>query len=457
MYTQSSRSSSLWFATALLPTGWTDRVRITVAAGRIDSIDVDVEPAASDERHAIAVAGVGNVHSHAFQRALAGLTERRDGADSFWSWREAMYALVARLTPSQLEAIAAQAYLEMLESGITRVGEFHYVHHTNDGAPYADIAELANRIVAAASTSGIGLTLLPVFYAHGGVGGQEPKPTQRRFANSLDAYVRLFEASNRAIKSLPFANLGIAAHSVRAVTPEELLALTHIEHGGPMHIHIAEQLAEVEQWQQWAGARPVEWLLDHVKVDERWCLVHATHVSASEVDRMVASGATVGLCPVTEANLGDGVFPAKQFVANHGRFGIGTDSNVRIDVAEELRLLEYGQRLQHRERNVLHSNARVSTGRFLFDTAVAGGAYALRSETGRLAPGFVADIVTLNEAHPSLAHRRGDELLDSWVFTGAPIVDCVWSAGVKVVTDGRHRDRDRIARNYIEVLHDLRD
>jgi formimidoylglutamate deiminase len=455
MYTHGP-PSSLWFATALLPHGWMDRVRVTMSAGRITSIDTDVDALADEERHAIGIAGCGNVHSHAFQRVIAGLTEHRRGAHSFWSWRESMYALVDRLSPAQIESIATLAYMEMLEAGITRVGEFHYVHHAPDGRPYADIAELASRIAAAAQTIGIGLTLLPVFYAHGGIGAQDPTPAQRRFVNSLDSYMRLFEATNRIVKSIEFANVGIAAHSVRAVTPEELQVLAHVEHAGPMHIHIAEQLAEVEQWQQWAGARPVEWLLDHVNVDERWCLVHATHVSESEVDRIAASNATVGLCPITEANLGDGLFPAKAYVARQGRFGIGTDSNIRIDLAEELRLLEYGQRLQHRERNAIHANADHSTGRVLFEHASSGGASALRCDIGRLAPGFIADIVALSDEHPSITHRRGDALLDSWIFAAAPVIDCVWSAGRKVVSGGRHQDRHRIEQRYSEALLELR-
>ena len=221
MYTQTSRSSSLWFATALLPEGWADRVRITLANGRIERVETNIDALPADERHAIGMPGVGNVHSHAFQRALAGLTEHRAGADNFWSWREQMYSLVAKLTPEHLESIATYAYVEMLEAGITRVGEFHYVHHAQNGDPYADVAELGARIAAAASTSGIGLTLLPVFYAHGGIGNQEPKPTQRRFINSLDSYVRLFEASTRAIAPLESANVGLAAHSIRAVSPEQ--------------------------------------------------------------------------------------------------------------------------------------------------------------------------------------------------------------------------------------------
>jgi formimidoylglutamate deiminase len=455
MYTRASRSSVLWFATALLPQGWAERVRVTMHGGRITAVDPGVDHAVGEERHAIGIAGVGNVHSHAFQRALAGLTEQRRGADDFWSWREAMYALVAKLTPVQIETIATYAYIEMLEAGFTRVGEFHYVHHDSDGSHYADVAELAKRIVAAATASGIGLTLLPVFYAHGGVGGQDPKPTQRRFVNSLDSYTHLFEAASQAVRSLEFANIGIAAHSVRAVTPEELLVLTHVEHGGPMHMHVAEQLAEVEQWQQWAGARPVEWLLDHAPVDERWCLVHATHLSAAEIGRLAASRATVGLCPITEANLGDGIFPAKEFIAGRGRLGIGSDSNVLIDFAEELRLLEYGQRLQHRERNAIPADTGKSTARVLLEHALAGGASALRADIGQLAPGFIADIVALTDTHPSMAQRRADALLDSWVFAGAPAVDSVWSAGYKVVSNGRHHLREQAAARYTTALTQL--
>ena len=455
MYTQPGVASSLWFAAALLPDGWKDRVRIGFASGRIVAVDTDVDAAPTDERHAIGIAGLGNVHSHAFQRAIAGLTEQRTGADDFWSWREAMYALVGKLTPAQLEAIAAQAYIEMLEAGITRVGEFHYVHHSPDGTPYSNVAELAERIAAAARTSGIGLTLLPTFYAHGGIGAMEPKPTQRRFINTLDSYLRLFEATNRSIASLDFANVGVAAHSIRAVMPDELTALSHIEHGGPIHIHIAEQMAEVEQWQQFSGARPIEWLLDHVQVDRRWCLVHATHATSQEITRLAGSGAVVGLCPITEANLGDGIFPLKDFQRQGGRFGIGTDSNVLIDAAEELRLLEYGQRLTHRERNVLHSGEGRSTGRTLLEHSLSGGAQILTHDTGRLAKGCIADIVALTDASPSMAHRRGDALLDSWIFTGVPAIDSVWSAGRKVVSSGRHVDRERVSQAYSHALHDL--
>jgi formimidoylglutamate deiminase len=451
------RRHALWFASALLPEGWAQGVRVDIARGRIQAVAKSTTPAAFDECFAIGIAGACNVHSHAFQRGIAGLTEHRAGSDSFWSWRDAMYRFVQRLTPEQFEAIAALAYIEMLECGIVRVGEFHYLHHAADGAPYANVAEHAERLCAAASAAGIGLTLLPVFYAHGGIGGQPPRESQRRFVTSLESFGRLLQACRDAVARLDFGVLGIAAHSLRAVTPEELRDLAPLSQGGPLHIHVAEQLDEVEQWQQFAGCRPVEWLLDNAAVDSRWCLVHATHVSSQELSRMAASGAIAGLCPVTEANLGDGVFPAKEYLARGGRFGIGTDSNVSIDFAEELRLLEYGQRLVHRERNVLHAGGERSTGRTLFERALDGGARALGVQSGQLAPGYLADIVALSDRHPSMQRRHGDALLDSWIFAGAAAVDSVWSAGRKVVSDGRHHARERIAERFAATLDELLD
>ena len=452
-----TRRGSLWFASALLPSGWTKDVRIGMAGGRIDAVETGVECASADERYRIGLAGAGNVHSHAFQRGIAGLSEHRRGSDSFWSWRDAMYGFVGKLTPDQFEAIAAQAYVEMLESGITRVGEFHYLHHAADGAQYTDIAEHANRLCAAASATGIGLTLLPVLYAHGGVGGQPPAESQRRFVTSLDSFARLLDGCRRSIGQLDFGALGVAAHSLRAVTPDQLRDLVLLLQGAPMHIHIAEQLDEVRQWQAFAGCRPVEWLLDHADVDARWCLVHATHLSEAELPRLAASGATVGLCPITEANLGDGLFPAKDYLARGGRFGIGTDSNVLIDFAEELRLLEYGQRLVHRERNALSAGGDRSTGRELFERALDGGARVLGERTGQLAKGYLADIIALSDDQPSMAGRRDDAFLDSWIFAGAQAIDSVWCAGRKVVTSGRHHARETMAARFTATLRELLD
>jgi formiminoglutamate deiminase len=364
-----------------------------------------------------------------------------------------MYRFLDHLTPDDVEAIAALAYAEMLESGFTRAGEFHYLHHDADGRAYADPGEMAGRIAAAARTSGIGLTLLPVFYAHGGFGGAPATPAQRRFLNDPDSFARLVEACRGHLDGLPDANLGVAPHSLRAATPEQLARITPLADGGPIHIHIAEQMREVHDCLAWSGRRPVDWLLDNASVDNRWCLVHATHMNEAETVRLAHSGSTVGLCPITEANLGDGVFPAASFLDEGGRFGIGSDSNVLIDAAEELRLLEYGQRLTRQARNVLTEQQRPSTGAALFAGALSGGATALGQTTAGLVAGAPADIVGLDADHPSLVGRSGDALLDAWIFAArAGAVQRVWRHGRKVVEAGRHLDRDAIARRYRETL-----
>jgi formiminoglutamate deiminase len=446
--------TALWFDTALLPGGWASAVRVTHAGGVITSVETDAAAAPGDERAAIGLPGVANLHSHAFQRGMAGLAETRGaGDDSFWTWREVMYRFVERLTPDDVRAIAAQAYVEMLESGFTRVGEFHYLHHDPDGAPYADQARMATEIVAAAETTGIGLTLLPVFYAHAGFGGAPPGKGQRRFVNSLDGFARLLEAAKAATRGLPDAVVGLAPHSLRAVTPDELTALAALAGEGPIHIHIAEQLREVADCVSWSGAQPVAWLRDNIDLDARWCLVHATHASVEEVRAVAASGATVGLCPITEANLGDGVFPARAFLEAGGRFGVGSDSNVLIDLAEELRLLEYGQRLTHHARAVIALPERPSVGATLFEGALAGGAAALGAGAGGIAPGASADLVSLSADHPALRARSGDDLLDGWIFAArGGAVDCVWRRGVRVVEAGRHLRRETIAADFHQAL-----
>jgi formimidoylglutamate deiminase len=448
---------NLWFASALLPDGWATGVRLTTADGRIARIESGTAPRDTDERHTVGVPGIPNVHSHAFQRGLAGLTERRGPTgDSFWTWRELMYRFVERLEPEGLEAIAALVYAEMLEGGFTHVGEFHYLHHDRDGAHFANPGELAGRIAAAAAETGIGLTLLPTFYAHSGFGGAAPTVRQQRFINDVESFARIVEASRSAVRGLPGAAVGVAPHSLRAVTPEELSGVVKVAQGGVIHIHIAEQTKEVEDCVAWSGRRPIEWLLENQRVDDRWCLVHATHATDAEVRGMAASGAVVGLCPITEANLGDGIFPAAAFLEQGGRFGVGSDSNVLIDGAEELRILEYSQRLAHRARNVLASAEGSSTGRSLFDAAVSGGAPVLDSKVTGLKVGAMADVVSLSSDHPALAERHEDEILDSWIFTGGrAVVDCVWRAGVKVVMNGRHHRRDVLLARYRRTLKGL--
>lgn len=445
--------TTLWFEHGLTAAGWARGVRISVADGRIARLETGVA-AEGAERHGIAVPGLPNLHSHAFQRAMAGLTEVRGPAgDSFWTWRELMYRFGERLGPEELEAVAALAFAEMLERGFTRVGEFHYLHHDTGGRPYADPAEMSARIAAAAQATGIGLTLLPVFYAHSGFGGAAPTPAQARFVHDPDGYGRLVEAARLAVRPLGDAVVGVAPHSLRAVTEAELRAVADLGEG-PVHIHIAEQVREVDDCLAWSGARPVEWLLDRVEVGEAWCLVHATHMTADETRRLARSGAVAGLCPVTEANLGDGIFPAEAYLADGGRFGVGSDSNVRIDAAEELRMLEYSQRLGLKARNVLARGQGSSTGADLFRGALTGGAQALGVPAAQgLAEGGPADIVALDPDHPDLAGRSGDQWLDSWVFAagGAAVAD-VWRAGEHVVQGGRHRARDGIEARYRQAL-----
>jgi formiminoglutamate deiminase len=447
----------LHFASALLPTGWADDVQVVVSDGTIASVTSGVAPQSGDERHQLAIPGLASLHSHAFQRGMAGLAETRgDAADTFWTWRETMYRFALTMTPDDVESVATLLYVEMLERGFTRVGEFHYLHHDHDGRPYANPAEMAARIVEAAGTAGIGLTLLPSFYAHGSFGGAAPHAGQRRFVSSVDQFAGLMDATRKAVRTLRGANTGIAPHSLRAVTPDELAAIMPLAEGGPIHIHAAEQVKEVEDCLAWSRRRPVEWLLEHTAVDRRWCLIHATHMTAAETTALAASGAVAGLCPLTEASLGDGIFPAREFCEAGARFGIGTDSNILIGVADELRQLEYGQRLTHRERNVLSRGAGVSTGRALLDAALAGGTQALAQTSGGIAQGARADVVTLDTAHPSLAGRRGDAVLDGFIFAaGTPAIDCVWAGGHRVVEGGRHALRERARDRFDATIRRL--
>lgn len=442
------------FDQALLPGGWATDVAVTVQGGLMVAIDAGVPAERDAERHAIALPGLPNLHSHAFQRGMAGLAEvNRGGDDSFWSWRETMYRFVGRLTPDHLRAIAAQAYVEMLETGFTRVGEFHYLHHDIGGGAFADPAAMSRAIFEAAAETGIALTHLPVFYAHAGFGGLAPGEGQRRFVHDVDGYARLLEALRPSLATLPDAVLGVAPHSLRAVTPEELAVVATLG-DSPIHIHMAEQVKEVEDCIAWSGARPVQWLLDHVDVDRRWCLVHATHMTDDEAGRAASSGAVAGLCPITEANLGDGIFPAVPFLAAGGAWGVGSDSNILIDASEELRLFEYGQRLAHRRRNRLAPTG-ASVGDTLYRSAAAGGARALGAPAG-LAIGNPADFVTLDRDHPALAERREALLTDGWVFAaGRQAIDGVWRRGHRLVTAGRHGERERIAARYRQVLGDV--
>jgi len=437
--------TSLHAKKALTPDGWRDNVRISIGNGRIAAIDIGVTAEIGDDSHAIVIPAMPNLHSHAFQRAMAGLAEVRGPAhDSFWSWRTVMYKFALSMTPDDIEAVAAQLYVEMLEAGFSRVGEFHYVHHDRDGRAYGNIAELACRIGAASEATGINLTLLPVFYAHSGFGATAPIEGQRRFINSVESFGRLMEICRTMTDKMASARLGIAPHSLRAATAEEIAEILPLAGDGPVHIHVAEQVKEVEDCLAWSGARPVDYLLDNAPVDGRWCLIHATHMTETETRRMAQSGAIAGLCPITEANLGDGIFPAPQFLADGGRCGVGSDSNVLISIPEELRMLEYSQRLGLRSRNVI-AEAGQSTGRMLFDRAVDGGGAALGAPAG-LKVGHFADMVSLDAGQ--VPYLTGDQILDHWTFAGGVKIDCVWASGAKQVQGGVHIKRDAIAARF---------
>jgi formimidoylglutamate deiminase len=442
---------------ALLPHGWARDVRVTLDGPTIAAVAIaSPQPGDAVLAGRALLPAMPNLHSHAFQRAMAGMTERRgSGDDSFWTWRETMYRFLEALTPEDVEAIAALAYVEMLEAGFASVAEFHYLHHQPGGTPYADPAELGHRIAAAAAETGIGLTLLPVLYAHGGAGAAPLSGGQRRFGCSLDSFLALREASRAGLPG--DAVLGAAPHSLRATTPDQLDALVAVVHDGPLHIHAAEQDREVAEIETWLGDRPVTFLLDRFGLGARWCLIHCTQMTPDETARLAASGTVAGLCPVTEANLGDGIFPGSAYLAAGGAFGVGSDSNVRIGLAGELCALEYSQRLARKARNVLATPGG-SVGAALYAGALAGGARALGRACGAIAPRALADLVAIDRDHPTLAPLDGDGLLDGWIFAaGDAVVREVWAAGRQVVRDGRHVDRDTIAARYRRTLRALVD
>jgi formimidoylglutamate deiminase len=430
------------------------------AVGRIAAVEAGAAARTGDRvlTERALLPAPANLHGHAFQRGLAGLAERPGaGPDSFWTWREAMYAFLARLTPEDVAAIAAMVQVEMAEAGFAAVGEFHYLHHAPDGTAYADRAAMSAAIGEAAATTGLGLTHLPVLYTRGGVDDRPVEGGQRRFACDLDGFARLLDEIEVALAHLPGdTRVGVAPHSLRAVRADEVTALVALRPGAPFHIHAAEQVREVAEVEAALGARPVRWLLDHQPVDPSWCVIHATHTTADETQALAASGAVAGLCPLTEANLGDGVFDGARHLAAGGRFGVGSDSHVRIALAEEVRQLEGSQRLRDRARNVLAAPPR-STGRTLFDALCAGGAQALGRDAGRIAVGRWADLATLDLAQPTLAGLDGDRLLDGWLLAGDDrLVREVWSAGRPIVADGRHPRREPVARRFAEVVAPLR-
>ena len=442
---------SLFAAHALLPTGWARHVLLSWnEQGFLTDVKTQcVCPAGTLQAAGPLLPGMPNLHSHAFQRAFGGLTEYRGAAqDSFWSWRSLMYRFVAAITPDQLEAIATGLYVEMLEAGYTSVCEFHYVHHDHDGRPYADDMALSMCLLRASARAGIGLTLLPVLYQTSGFGASPPSEGQRRFIRSTDNMLALLQKL-KPLCEAQGARLGLAPHSLRAVPPDSLRealdGLQAMDAKAPVHIHIAEQIAEVDACLAWSGQRPVEWLLDHAPVDIRWCLVHATHMSADESMRAARTGAVAGLCPSTEANLGDGIFDAASWLQGGGRWGVGSDSHACVNAAEELMLLEYSQRLATRQRNVLVTAEQPSVATAMTLAAVAGGAQASARPVAGLAAGQQADLLVLDAQHLLLRDLPSPEaMLSAHVFAShrQSALLQVWVGGRLKVQSGRHALHD---------------
>tara|TARA_E500000331_G_scaffold333364_1_gene357494 strand:+ start:586 stop:2010 length:1425 start_codon:yes stop_codon:yes gene_type:complete len=462
-YSMSEPTHHLWLEHAYLPGGWHQAVRLSIdQVGVIKAITQGPAQKIDKRVYGAVIPGVPNIHSHAFQRAIAGLTEHRHTyqRDSFWSWREVMHAFVTRLDPDQYEAIARFVYMEMLKAGYTTVGEFHYLHLTPNGQSYADITEMSGRALAAARETGIGISLLPVMYSRGGYTGEAPNSGQRRCILKPDTFLVLVDRLYARVRRDHWGRVGIAPHSIRQVSPDTLNAvlvgIKDIDTSMPIHIHAAEQLKDVDDHILKTGNRPIRWLLDNTDMNNQWCVVHATHINSLEIIDLAACGAVAGLCPTTEANLGDGLFPLEDYIKADGNWGIGSDSHVSIDPKEELRWLEYGQRLATLSRNVTATERGGSTGRQLFDFATKGGAQGLGQRIGQLTEGYRADLIVMDPEHPALLAKPMSILFDSWIFSAStsPILD-VMAAGKWVVLNGRHRDEMSIKTSYKKVLKTL--
>ena len=448
----------IFAARALLGDTWAERVRIGVTNGVISQVLMNSVAQPGDIQVSALLPALSNLHSHSFQRAMAGMTEHRAaGRDSFWTWRDLMYRFLDHLTPDDIQAIATLVFMEMQEAGFAAVGEFHYVHHQPGGAAYANPAELSVRIFAAAGLAGIGLTHLPVLYTYGGAGQVPLNDGQLRFGNSIDTFALLLADIKTAAKSLTTdTKVGIAPHSLRATNPTDLAQVLTLAHDGPVHIHVAEQPKEVADIQTWLGARPVEWLLANVEINQNWCAIHATHMTAAETIGLAQTGAVAGLCPITEANLGDGPFNGPDWMKAKGSLGIGSDSNVRISLTEELRTLEYSQRLRDIGRNIMVAGEG-SVGQSLYTTAARGGAQALGRGTGQIATGQLADLVAIDLTHQALCALRPDQILDGLIFAAPDtVITDLWSAGRHQVRQGRHIHHDDIVRGWRRVVARLK-
>jgi len=441
---------------ALLPSGWAHNVRFDVnTTGYINEVVADASDEGCAPLKGPVIPGMPNLHSHAFQRVMAGLAEvAGDPQDSFWTWRELMYRMVGRLTPLQVGVIARQLYIEMLKGGYTQVAEFHYLHHDTGGKAYADRGEMTAHLSHAAEQAGIGLTMLPVLYSYAGFGAQAPQHGQRRFIQNVDSYLTQQQIIAKQIAHKTTQNQGLCFHSLRAVSLEQMQQVLGASDAQlPVHIHISEQVKEVNDSLAWSGQRPIAWLFDNLEIDARWCLIHATHPDAFELKQLATSGAVAGLCPTTEANLGDGIFPGVDYLAHAGRWGIGTDSHVSLSVIEELRWFEYGQRLRDTRRNRLTTANNASVGDVLYTQALAGGAQACGTAIGKLEKGYRADWLVLDNDSPYLAAADDAQLLNRFIFAGdvSQIRD-VWGAGEAKIIDGRHPQQAEAAADFLALL-----
>lgn len=448
-----------FFEAAYIQGKWQQNVTLAVGLdGRIAHIEKDSAMGAANKHTGLLVPGMPNVHSHSFQRAMAGLGEVAGNSDdSFWSWRRVMYDFLAKISPEDLEIIADQLYMEMLKAGFTSVGEFHYLHHQHNGDPYADRLEMSKRVMASAKKTGINLTLLPVLYSYSGFGAQAPQETQRRFINSTEDFLSMITSLQNLCEGSDRVLIGMAPHSLRGTDKSQLIDLHKtLVSNTPIHIHIAEQMKEVGDCIEWSGLRPVEWLFEAVDVDHRWSLIHATHINEAELLGIVESGATVGLCPITEANLGDGVFPVTQFMEAGGHWAIGSDSNVRISLAEECRTLEYGQRLTQQKRTLIAKRGG-SNGEELFTRAVTGGNRSINpTEKQGLVVGAPANMVILDSNHTILAGKDPTVAFDSWFFAGGnTVVKDVFVWGEQVISDGHHNLENEITARFKTVMKRL--
>ena len=453
-----SRMARIWADKALTPSGWKKNITVTIEAdGFITNIDDGIH--LPDHKVGCLLPAPVNVHSHSFQRAMAGLTERRgpNPNDTFWTWRKLMYQFLDQITPDDIEAIAAFVQMEMLEAGFSTNVEFHYLHHQKDGRNYNNISETSERIMSAKNLSGIGLTLLPVLYQFGGCDNRPLEKGQIRFGNDFDNFSRIYDKIKACLVAYSKdTNCGVAPHSLRAVHPKDLQKIISLSNGNPIHMHLAEQVAEVDEVKEAFGARPAEWMLGNIDLSSQWCLIHSTQILQHEVIGLAKTGAVAGLCPITESSLGDGIFEGVKWLKNKGKIAVGSDSNIRISLSEELRTLDYSQRLRDRSRAALADNV-YSTGRKLFQEICTGGALASARKTGQISVGYWADLMSLDTTHIDLEFRDGDDILDCFIFAGDDrMITNVWSAGRHMVQGGKHINREKITslyRSYIKKLN----